>query len=44
MNSPGTMGSPEGEYTFLSAHGHTLMKGSKDAVAHAFWNEMTALL
>ena len=44
MNSPGTMGSPDGEYTFLSAHGPARMKGSKDAVAHAFWNEMTALI
>lgn len=44
MNSPKTMGSPAGEYTFLSARGHSRLKGSKDAVAHAFWNEMTAFL
>jgi hypothetical protein len=44
MNSPGTMGSPKGEYTFLSSQGHTQMKGSKDAIAHAFWNEMMALI
>jgi phosphopantothenoylcysteine decarboxylase/phosphopantothenate--cysteine ligase len=44
INSPGTMGSPEGEYTLLSAHGHTTMKGSKDTIAHAFWKKMTALL
>jgi len=44
INSPGTMGSPEGEYKLLSAHGHTTMKGPKDAIAHAFWKKMTALL
>jgi phosphopantothenoylcysteine decarboxylase/phosphopantothenate--cysteine ligase len=44
MNSPKTMGSDNGEYTLLSAKGHVQLKGSKDAVAHAFWKEMTTLL
>jgi phosphopantothenoylcysteine decarboxylase/phosphopantothenate--cysteine ligase len=44
MNSPKTMGSSKGEYTLLSAKKRTTLKGSKDAVAHAFWKEMTALM
>jgi phosphopantothenoylcysteine decarboxylase/phosphopantothenate--cysteine ligase len=41
MNSPTTMGSREGEYTLLSATGQRTMKGSKEEVAHQFWNEIT---
>jgi phosphopantothenoylcysteine decarboxylase/phosphopantothenate--cysteine ligase len=44
MNAPGTMGSPDGEYTLLSSHGQTKMKGSKDAVAHEFWNKMMTFI
>ncbi|MDD1682281.1 MAG: bifunctional phosphopantothenoylcysteine decarboxylase/phosphopantothenate--cysteine ligase CoaBC [Methanoregula sp.] len=44
MNAPGTMGSREGEYTLLSAHGQNKMKGSKDAVAHEFWKKMMAFV
>jgi phosphopantothenoylcysteine decarboxylase / phosphopantothenate---cysteine ligase len=44
MNSSKTMGCRDGEYTLLSVKGHTPLKGSKDAVAHAFWKEMIALM
>jgi phosphopantothenoylcysteine decarboxylase/phosphopantothenate--cysteine ligase len=44
MNSPKTMGSRGGEYTLLFAQERTRLKGSKDAVAHAFWKAITALL
>ena len=44
MNSKKTMGSSEGEYTLLSAKGRVQLNGSKDAVAHAFWKEMVALM
>ncbi len=44
MNSPKTMGSREGEYTLLSAKGNIVLNGSKDAVAHTFWQTMTELV
>ena len=44
MNSPGTMGSTEGEYTLLSKKGKTKLNGSKGAVASGFWKEMTKLI
>jgi phosphopantothenoylcysteine decarboxylase / phosphopantothenate---cysteine ligase len=44
MNSPKTMGSSEGEYRFLSAKGCITLKGSKDAVAHAFFKELAELI
>jgi phosphopantothenoylcysteine decarboxylase / phosphopantothenate---cysteine ligase len=44
MNSPKTMGSRLGEYTFLSEKGQTTLKGSKDVVAHGFWKMMTELV
>jgi phosphopantothenoylcysteine decarboxylase/phosphopantothenate--cysteine ligase len=43
MNSPKTLGSSEGEYTLLSAKRRIILKGSKNAVAHAFWKEITVL-
>jgi phosphopantothenoylcysteine decarboxylase/phosphopantothenate--cysteine ligase len=43
MNPPATMGSREGEYTLLSSTGQRTMKGSKEAVARWFWNEITCL-
>ncbi len=44
MNSPATMGSREGTYTFLSLKGRRKLQGSKEAVAHGFWKEITGLL
>jgi len=44
MNSPETMGSGEGDYTLLTGKGRVHLQGSKDAVARAFWNEMTVLM
>lgn len=44
MNPPRTMGRSEGEYTLLSAEGTIQLKGSKDAIAHAFWRTVTGLL
>jgi phosphopantothenoylcysteine decarboxylase / phosphopantothenate---cysteine ligase len=44
MNHSETMGSPEGEYTLLSAQGKSQLKGSKEAVAHRFWKEMARIL
>jgi phosphopantothenoylcysteine decarboxylase / phosphopantothenate---cysteine ligase len=44
MNPPGTMGSPEGEYTLLTAEGEIQLAGSKDAVADAFWKEIMEII
>jgi phosphopantothenoylcysteine decarboxylase / phosphopantothenate---cysteine ligase len=44
MNPPSTMGSLEGDYTLLTAEGEKQLAGSKDAVAHAFWNEIVGLI
>jgi phosphopantothenoylcysteine decarboxylase / phosphopantothenate---cysteine ligase len=44
MNSPATMGSRQGDYTLLAAKGQIPLKGSKEAVAHRFWKEITDLL
>lgn len=43
MNSPATMGSPEGEYTLLSAKGHLKLDGHKGEIACLFWKEMAGL-
>jgi len=43
MNTPETMGNREGDYTLLTVKGHVHLQGSKDAVARAFWKEMTVL-
>jgi phosphopantothenoylcysteine decarboxylase / phosphopantothenate---cysteine ligase len=44
MNSPKTMGSSEGEYRLRSAKGSMTLKGSKDAVAHAFFKDLAELI
>lgn len=44
MNSPATMGSREGSYTLLSQKGRRELQGSKEAIAHEFWKEITGLL
>jgi phosphopantothenoylcysteine decarboxylase/phosphopantothenate--cysteine ligase len=42
MNSAKTMGSRDGDYTLLSAAERTELKGSKEAVAHAFWKKIAS--
>ncbi|MDD1685009.1 MAG: bifunctional phosphopantothenoylcysteine decarboxylase/phosphopantothenate--cysteine ligase CoaBC [Methanoregula sp.] len=44
MNPPETMGSQEGEYTFLCAKEKIQLKGPKETVAHLFWKEMARIL
>jgi len=43
MNSPRTMGSSDGDFTLLCAKGTIPLKGSKDAIAHAFWKTIIGL-
>jgi phosphopantothenoylcysteine decarboxylase/phosphopantothenate--cysteine ligase len=44
MNLPATMGSPEGEYTLLSARGRVKLYGPKDEVARRFWQDIAGLI
>jgi phosphopantothenoylcysteine decarboxylase/phosphopantothenate--cysteine ligase len=44
MNSPETMGSRTGDYTFISSQKRVQLNGSKDAIAHGFWKELRDIL
>jgi phosphopantothenoylcysteine decarboxylase/phosphopantothenate--cysteine ligase len=40
MNTPATMGSPEGDYILMDESGTKPVKGSKDVVAHRIFSEI----
>jgi phosphopantothenoylcysteine decarboxylase/phosphopantothenate--cysteine ligase len=44
VNEPATMGSSEGDYILLTADGKSPLQGSKEAIAHAFWEKAIPLL